>query len=103
MSEVIGYILKVIGYILVGALIIVFFATLIGVVLGASGISIGVGLFISVFAGFFSAIKSCVIGINRSVSNMFVKVTLFIVIGLVVLAIAAPIVLHIVGIIMSFI
>ena len=96
MAEAIGYILGI-------ALAIAFFVTLIGLVLGASGISIGVGLFISVFAGIFSAIKNCIIGINESVSNMFVKVTLFIVIGLVVLAIAAPIVLLIVGIIWSFI
>ena len=80
MAEVIGWILA-----------IVFFITLIELVLGATGLSIGVGLFIAVFAGIFSAIKSCVIGVKKNVSNMFMKILLFVNIGAFVLAVAAGI------------
>ena len=80
MAEIIG-----------GILVIVFFVMLIGLVLSSTGISIGVGLFIAVFAGIFSAIKSCVIGVKKNVSNMFMKILLFIIIGAFVLAVAAGI------------
>lgn len=68
-----------------------FFAVLIGTIIIVFVGSLIIGLFISLFVGLVSAIKNSVVGINRSVTNKFMKVTLFSVIGLVVLAIIAPV------------
>lgn len=84
-------------------LVVAFFIALIGLVLGATGFSIGLGVFIAVFAGIFSAIKSCVIGVNENVSNMFMKILLFIIIGAFVLAVAAGIGYAVYLVVMMFI
>ena len=84
-------------------IVIAFFVALIGLVLFSSGLSIVVGLFISIFVGIFTAIKSCVLGIHRSISNMFIKVVLYIVVSLCVLAIVAPLGYIIVTLILSLI
>ncbi len=65
--------------------------------------SLVIGLFISIFVGLVSAIKNSVVGINHSVSNIYMKVALFIVIGLVVLAIIAPVAYEIYRLVLMYI
>ena len=66
------------GYILVIAL----YLFLIGLTLFSSGISLVVGLIGSVFVGIVSAVKGCIVGIHKSVTNIFMKVILYITIGI---------------------
>lgn len=87
------------GYILVLAL----YLFLIGIALGSSALSLAVGLFASFFVGIFSAVKNCILGIHRSISNMFMKVILYITVGIVVLGIVAFVGFFIVMIVLSFI
>lgn len=87
------------GYILVLAL----YLFLIGIALGSSALSLAVGLFVSVFVGVFSAVKNCILGIHRSISNMFMKVILYITVGIVVLGIVAFVGFFFIMIILSLI
>lgn len=82
-------------------LIIAFFLALIGLVLQATIFSIVIGVFIAIFAGIFSAVKSCVLGIHRGISNTFIKVVLYISVGLFVLVILAPLTFLIVMTVLS--
>ncbi len=68
-------------------LVILFFIILIGLVLASIALSVGVGVVIAVFVGIYTAIKNCVLGIHRSISNPFLKILLYIVIGLFIAAI----------------
>lgn len=81
MEEIIGFVIA-----------IGFFIALIGLILGTSAISITIGIVISVFAGIVSAIRNCAQGIKRSISNMFIKIVLYITVGLFVLTLVAAIV-----------
>ena len=76
------------GYIIFGIIALALFVLLIGLMFSSVVISIGVGLIISIFAGVFSAIKSCIIGVKRNVSNLFVKIVLYFIIGLFILVIS---------------
>lgn len=83
--------------ILLGALVIALFIMLIMLVLASAIFSIAIGIFISIFTGVYSAVKSCVIGIKDNVDNMFVKVLMFIVIGLFILCLITVIVWFVLG------
>lgn len=65
--------------------------TIVGTIIMVFVSSLVIGLFISLFVGLVSAIRNSIVGINKSVTNKFMKVTLFAVIGLVILAVIVPV------------
>ncbi len=81
--------MEILGVILVIALVII----LIVLAIAATIVSIVAGVVSSIVVSFISAIRSCAIGINDEITNTFVKVVQFIILGLFVLAVATPIVL----------
>ncbi len=61
------------------AIVIALYILLIGLVVGSAAASLAIGIVLSLFLGIFVAFKICVLAIYENVNNMFMKVTLYIV------------------------
>jgi hypothetical protein len=62
-------------------------------------VCLGVGLIVGIFPAIFNAIKGYCVAVAEEITNPFLKVVLYIFVGLTVLCIVAPIVIFIIGII----
>jgi hypothetical protein len=80
-------------------LFLALYLCIISVTIAISVSSLTAGLFVSVFIGIFSVVKNCVIGIQRSVTNAFMKVTLYTTVGFAVLCMAAFVIFFVVMVI----
>lgn len=89
------------GELLVLLLYLALIILLVFLGLMATGASIIAGVVSSIFVSFVSAIKSCALGIKNEVTNLFIKIVLFIILGLFVFIIVAPVLAFIVLIILS--
>lgn len=79
------------------------YATAIALLIAIAPVLLVITMTASIFTGLYSAAKNCVVGVTDSVENMFVRVCVYIALGLFLLAVlgggATAIVLAIIGII----
>lgn len=85
------------------ALAIALYLTLIAFTLFSSAVSLAIGLVSSVFVGIFYAVKNCILSIHESVTNKFMKILLYITIGIVVLGIIGTVVFGVFEFILLFV
>ena len=60
-------------------------------------VCLGMGLFVGIFPAIFNAIKGYCVAVAEEITNPFLKVVLFIFVGITTLCIIAPIVLFIIA------